>query len=1847
MVVASDGGVEAENEEPPAKNKSQQTPEKATRSPKTRAYVEYKLKDPPPPKGSRQPSLKVSQASEDDEEKPAEADAPRRSSTRRKESKGTPDRSRPRSISTPKKRVISDEHWRAKKQSPKSAEHRKSGRLARPSRSPTDEQDGEIEKADELTKTDSFRVSGDAAWNDAKDMDPGGLRVFPTPPASRTPSRRLQPPTGRDMAEGAVGTNGERTPPPSSAEKSLSPKPSREVTPDDFSEEGARVTQPRHSATHRKMSPKTSPKLVQGAFANVRESKKSNKGILGQVIDGSKRIFQKNEPPLVLPSDTSAVERWLDGTDPSDDPFIVIKPPPEDGVVEEAAKEHAKEHTKEHAEDAMPEKEPPVRIPEPLRPARRSTSAEAPSPTSVEASNSAERAERHSRRRHSHRRKRHTRSPPVEEGLPTVKETNEAQQVHEEGKQPTNEEEEAVDTEQGSPSLSQATLRRRGAWKTSSRSPRKERRRSSRQQEASEGPKPEMPPPDEPESKTSTEPSKPALPSRPVDPLRRRPFPSVGDHPLSTIMSVETLNSERQEGATAPSGISSVLSKNIPSQDIDTSAEKPPEAMSQFESGGSTRRKPAHDRLPMHSDVMSVLSLPRASSKSIRSRRSTRSHQSRLANATVEDIMSELATDERRYMKELRTLVDGVIPVLLSSVLSKSDSALAAGLFSAGGSAKDDADVMQPIVDMGVALERLKLLHKRIPLQDPQALLTWSHGAQRTYMEYLRAWRLGFQDVIMNLEPAEEKSYTSGAESNLENGLPRNEHGDIVNTRGERVDVAFLLRRPLVRIKYLAKTVKVINVLQPSSEAEQLTAEYEALVAKAKARSNEEQARLEDEAAANIDASKARDLATLEPLTGVSIERSRRVRARDCFNLTLLHSNGQRIDCRVELLLRDDAPGQGSNGDVLICEVGSAGRHLLFPPVEHDCISARNGDLEKEIVIMIRGSQTSSAGWHELLALKAEDEQTGFEWVQLLGLTPVPPRLERTQSFVGKLESQRLLTQTSALEDSVNPDTAPQDAAYTSTLSVRSRSVSPSAVTIPIGEQPIGDIRRWKKSPPHRDRTRHSKPAAESSSKEKSSLQKQRPTSALLSSLVTTPLSAIAKVEDWYKQSGAQKDNDDIDEGREATQITPDRSHGDKLHSAERSPTTLKRSRAKRVSRHLGDSSPRSSSFPDSSLVSDEASTPPPSSHAIRSSKSEEASILLNRQPTELPSPIDPPEKRHSHTRAKSSTPSRDLPAIPKVRSNSASASLSHSLEPDVLDREEPHTPEDTMKPFKKRSRKQRGENMSTNDGEPPAPPAHKTPSPTKLKKSMIPDFGAGLRKLQRRSSSPLKHEYEPSSPSSSSPSSSDQSTVKQEDTPLSSESSSEDEAEDGDVLRPLKPIVMRDRAGERTPPHSLPSLPAQSLGPSSSASQAPYKTVPPQPQKAERAIATVWWWSNTGGTWLPFLDEECSIVVTPGQIDVHEMSAAHSGPQTSGEGSSSSPAPEASLQPLLALGVTPLVLVHQGTALDISVRSPPLAHAQRKKEDFETCQFMFRSRSPEECQELYHFINWARMNNPTWIQLEHARATSAALEFGGASFNRVRARKSSWFGGRSNGIGRRSSYRASSAPSPSIAKTATSRNSMTSAFSAWRHFRRDSSRYSVARSTVTSRHGAGSDRSEGDSLGTCARVPGADGNVGLANCRVDLYERPAGGSYRKLGKGFLTIRYPEEIEALAVAEMSGAATPEAGMSTATSPSPTPAPAMTPAPAALAMTVGLENSTEKRVIVTSKKDALLFDATLPQRCFHRATPTSIAMQVYEEFEGGIVAKTGGVGAGRQRLFMLHMSTEAEASYTYRVVGRPQ
>jgi hypothetical protein len=286
---------------------------------------------------------------------------------------------------------------------------------------------------------------------------------------------------------------------------------------------------------------------------------------------------------------------------------------------------------------------------------------------------------------------------------------------------------------------------------------------------------------------------------------------ATGQHRLSTIASVETFNTSSSLTET-----SSYLSDTTVTQTTITQNTSSTSNTSNGSYAGDQNYNQRNKnlglkrRLTKHSDLLSALSLPDTSApgrtKSIKSARSIRTTRTRLETATMTDLLRELADDEIKYMRELKTLVDGVIPVLLSCVLSKSDSAITAGLFSQNSSRQVDASITKPIVDMGIALEQLKTFHKRIPLHDTQLLIHWASSTHKVYEDYVDAWRMGFQNVIVNLAPA---SKSNSVEDQSLDEMPRNEDGDVLNENGERVDVAFLLKRPLARVKYLAKVMKV------------------------------------------------------------------------------------------------------------------------------------------------------------------------------------------------------------------------------------------------------------------------------------------------------------------------------------------------------------------------------------------------------------------------------------------------------------------------------------------------------------------------------------------------------------------------------------------------------------------------------------------------------------------------------------------------------------------------------------------------------------------------------------------------------------------------------------------------------------------------------------------------------------------------------------------------------------------------------------------------------------------------------------------------------------------------------
>ena len=465
---------------------------------------------------------------------------------------------------------------------------------------------------------------------------------------------------------------------------------------------------------------------------------------------------------------------------------------------------------------------------------------------------------------------------------------------------------------------------------------------------------------------------------------RLRP-PTKGNHELSTILSEED-SSAIESDLTSDLSTSTLTQSTVLTKDSDLSKPKNQEP-------GLKRR------LTKHSDLVSVLSLPDNRDipntiKSNRSRPSLQKARGHIDKVTVKDLLTEFSDDEGLYMRELKTLVDGVVPVLLSQVVQEGN---AAGLFGTVSSGQKLDGLSKSVVGMGVALEKLSNAHKKAPRYDIRRLVHWAHGVVPIYNSYINSWRLGFQDLVVNLAPA---AGIPEDEDSLLNAMPRNESGDIVNADGERVDVAHLLKRPLIRVKHLVKFLECVDSMFPSDDTQELLKNFSDLQQKARRCHREETARITDEEAANTDTTRSRELRTLGAIESVTIDSRRQVSAKDIFSLDLAHSNGQRLECQVELVHRDNQKDPNHPGDLLIRETGDGRRsYLLFAPISGACVSARTGDGNFDMILMVRGNHKGRQ-WHELLTLTSDNEDQILDWLDILPLTPVPPR-EPEPSIIG------------------------------------------------------------------------------------------------------------------------------------------------------------------------------------------------------------------------------------------------------------------------------------------------------------------------------------------------------------------------------------------------------------------------------------------------------------------------------------------------------------------------------------------------------------------------------------------------------------------------------------------------------------------------------------------------------------------------------------------------------------------------------------------------------------------------------------------------------------------------------
>lgn len=1013
---------------------------------------------------------------------------------------------------------------------------------------------------------------------------------------------------------------------------------------------------------------------------------------------------------------------------------------------------------------------------------------------------------------------------------------------------------------------------------------------------------------------------------------------------------------------------------------------------------------------------------------------------------------------------------------------------------------------------------------------------------------------------------------------------------------------------------------------------------FQDLVTAARKRSNDEHARLEDEAAANIDTTRSRDPRSLAPLAGVRIDSNRCVRARDHFDLHLYHSSGQEINCRVEVLLRDDAPGHGSSGDLLICEVGNAERWLLLPPIQLNRISARNGDHEGEIIVMIRGYHADGNEWSEVMSLTIDDEQAGFEWVQMLGLTPIPPQLSE---LVRDQPLQKAPRPTSS-----HASSSLVSAATGSTPPQKSRTPSPHEIEIPIGEQALVTSKRWSFETP--DRQRHTRTVSPITP----------PGSDIVVGAQSSPILSPSLL-------AAQKRSADTvspqPEGDERNQRTPRNLNDAMQLASSSSPSSLKRTKAHRRSKTM--SSP-STSRPSRQITLDDpieeetvheakpprkmskrrqSEQPPLTTSSMLSHSSKGFSVWLptsseidrdysdeseedDRSDRSVDDDYEPPVRPLVHRRA-SSVPTLDMPTIPRLRKSSGPSTPEEREQRSKT----PEPPASAPSRFEDVRQTIEDPTPAQVDDEPPPPPPHRSQTPTTpvtLKGSNTPVLTptlAGFRN-KRRSSSPLKHEYEPSTCSESSSESEEE--LSETEGSVTSESS-DDELED-DVPTPLMPLSQlpqpRQQFPKVSPPGSIYTLPNGTITPSQSASNTPYRTVPQDSGSASKAIASIFTWSDAG-RWDSLHPDECSILVTPGKIEVHEISAAHSKPFLTDGDEIIQPETKA---PLIVVELTPLVPLRKSTAIDISIRSPPTAESRIKSGN----NIMLRSRNAQECAQLYAMINHSRINNPTYIALQNARGPYGQSSWAEVMDRQNAARpnpgeKTSFWAGT---LGRRSSYRKTTTRAASIsAATESSVGTMNTALrSALGRFSfGKNGRFNIRGSTLGSRSinsfdtgssGSGSGPGSGSSTPNPGRAPGAP--AGITNTKVRLYERESLTKWRDMGAARLTIMLPS-----------------------LDPTSSPSNPLSRSPGTR------KPGQEKRIVVISKKDqATLLDVTLSESCFERVARSGIAVSVWEDIVGpdgvaGRAANTGGVLGSRARVFMVQMKNERECAFCFSLLGK--
>lgn len=993
-------------------------------------------------------------------------------------------------------------------------------------------------------------------------------------------------------------------------------------------------------------------------------------------------------------------------------------------------------------------------------------------------------------------------------------------------------------------------------------------------------------------------------------------------------------------------------------------------------------------------------------------------------------------------------------------------------------------------------------------------------------------------------------------------------------------------------------------------DADSVAERFHALVLAARKKSSSELARLEDEAANTIDPTRARDPRSLAPLAGVRIDQTRSVRARDYFEMTLRHSTGQQIDCAIEIFIRDNEADPQQGGDVLICEVSDHGRWLLFPPFVQDMVSARRGKSDLDLILMLRGVSADYTEWSEVVTLHASSDEAVDEWATMLAEGPTPPSPTRTTFTMSPdLDQEDMIPKPltprprSAI---ISPQPQSPGGRSERTVTFKSRTPSPKEIEIPIGEQARKTSKRWsfslgnaaaellgqatpgvfKRAAPTQEsyelddyrpsRSMPASPALKSSLRDPS---RDRNTQGEQSPARNLPLrpalsrSSAARSTLTSSMSAPTSPRSDYTESTLRSQYPP-------------------RSSSRRPS--LSRSKPTTDSFRTDDSGRDRFSVWLPS-EADRMSDEEAISDGESDDHAR-----EKPRRPSLHLRTASS-PSLDMPVVPRLRKR------------EVPQQTQQHRPVSPLKKLNgssfssdnsrdapssapgKLQKIGRGLKIGSKDDSP-----RSADTPTRPKSSFFstPNF----LKRKSRPASPLKRQYTVSMKQTDSDSEYSEVDALDDSDADSLSSYSSDEGEKYDAFDAQKPpMVSPPLFARKTPPQSLASVGGTSLAPSNSASQGPFRSVPQQAtDTCTKTVANIFSWSDRG-VWDPLHPVEVTVVVSPGLIEAFSMSELRAVPKKNEAGMEASPS-QFGIKPLVALELTPLVPLRRGTALDISIRSPPTPNSQIAS----SSNVMFRSRSPEECEFLYNLINQARINNATYIALQNARPSDNTGTWAAQIAQRNALRSSSnnthtsWFG---LGSRRGSTYRSNSVRykpggvgggnrHASLAASESSIGTMNTAFSALRRLSGTGMRAFSSRFENSS--GGGNSNSDGagglnSGYATPSGGGGAPGQtpLGIAEVKIRLYRRETANKWRDMGSARLSI-IPVSAKA------------------------------------------------KRILVCgATKGETLLDETLQETAFERVARTGIAVNIWREIPGA--ADTGGVAAGKMDVFMVQMKTVSGCS----------